>query len=77
MAFFKERNKLRTEYSGFQEVIDKIYANRSDMYGIAHAGGSQEPDDIDTLWFLETVMAQMKLIDRRLKQCGKIGHTQD
>ncbi len=49
-------------------LMDKTYAYRSDVYGSAHAGGSREPDEIDALWFLETVVAQIKLIDRRLKQ---------
>lgn len=49
-------------------LLDKIYAYRSDTYGVGHAGKSRKPDEIDALWFLETVIPQILLIDRRLKQ---------
>lgn len=49
-------------------LLDKIYGYRSDAFAVGHAGNSREPDEIDALWFLETVIAQLKLIDKRLKQ---------
>lgn len=49
-------------------LLDKIYAYRSDAFAVTHAGASKKPDEIDTLWFLESVVTQLKFIDRKLKQ---------
>ncbi len=49
-------------------LLEKIYAYRSDTYGVGHAGNNKKPDEIDTLWFLETVIAQILLIDRKVNQ---------
>ena len=49
-------------------LLDKIYGYRSDAFAVGHAGNSREPDELDALWFLETIIAQLKLIDKRLKQ---------
>lgn len=49
-------------------LLDKIYAYRSDSYAVGHAGNSEEPKEIDALWFIDTVVAQLKLIDNKLKQ---------
>lgn len=51
-----------------KSLIEKIYAYRSDAFAVGHAGGSQEPDEIDALWFLETTIAQLKFLDRKFKQ---------
>jgi len=48
--------------------LDKIYAYRSDTDGVVHSGNGEKPDEIDALWFLETVVAQLLFIDRKLKQ---------
>lgn len=49
-------------------LLEKIYAYRSDTYGVGHAGNNEKPQEIDALWFLETVIAQILFIDRKLKQ---------
>jgi len=49
-------------------LLEKIYAYRSDTYGVGHAGNSRKPHEIDALWFLETVVAQISFINRKLKQ---------
>lgn len=49
-------------------ILEKLYAYRSDSYGSAHAGNSKTPDEIDALWFIETVVAQLKLIDNRVNK---------
>lgn len=49
-------------------LLEKIYAYRSDTYGVGHAGNSGKPKEIDALWFIETVTAQLLFIDRKLKQ---------
>lgn len=51
-----------------KSLLEKIYAYRSDAFAVGHAGGTKEPDEIDALWFLDVVLAQLKLIDRRLKE---------
>lgn len=48
-------------------LLDKIYAYRSDAFGVTHAGASKTPDEIDALWFLETVVAQLIFLDRKFK----------
>jgi len=49
-------------------LLEKIYAYRSDTYGVGHAGNSAKPMEIDALWFVETVTPQLLFIDRKLKQ---------
>lgn len=49
-------------------LLDKIYGYRSDAFAVGHAGNSKEPDEVDALWFLETIIAQLKLVDKRFKQ---------
>ena len=51
-----------------KSLMEKIYAYRSDTYGVGHAGNGQKPQEIDALWFIETVTAQLLFIDRKLKQ---------
>lgn len=50
-----------------KSLMEKIYAYRSDTYGVGHAGNSEKPKEIDALWFIDTVSAQLLLIDRKLK----------
>lgn len=54
-----------------KSLLEKIYAYRSDTYGVVHAGKGNKPNEIDGLWFLETVTAQILLVDRKLKQLEK------
>lgn len=49
-------------------LLDKIYAYRSDTYGVGHAGNAKQPGEVDALWFVETVVAQLLFLDRKLKQ---------
>lgn len=49
-------------------LFDKIYAYRSDTYGVGHAGNAKQPGEIDALWFIETVTAQLIFLDRKFKQ---------
>lgn len=48
-------------------VMDKLNAYCSDAEGARHAGSSKTPNETDALWFLETVLAQLRHI-HRLKQ---------
>lgn len=54
-------------------LLNKISAFRSDVYGVAHAGDSSAPDESDALWFLETVVAQIKIVERKLKDSDNSG----
>lgn len=49
-------------------LLEKIYAYRSDTYGVVHSGNSKKPGEVDALWFVETVIPQLLFVDRKLKQ---------
>lgn len=49
-------------------IFEKIFAYRSDSDGVSHAGNSPKPNEMDALWFIETVIAQMKLIGSKTKR---------
>ncbi len=49
-----------------REVLNKLYAYRGDADGVAHSGNTKEPGDADAIWFLETFVAQIRLIEARL-----------
>lgn len=51
-----------------KSLLEKIYAYRSDTYGVGHAGNGEKPHEVDALWFLETVTAQILFLDRKLKK---------
>ncbi|GEM_PF-5932933 len=51
-------------------LLEKIYAYRSDTYGVGHAGNNGKPHETDALWFVDTVIAQLLLISRKLKSRG-------
>ncbi|MHA1401932.1 MAG: hypothetical protein ACTSQE_16395, partial [Candidatus Heimdallarchaeaceae archaeon] len=53
-------------------LLDKIYGYRSDAFAVTHAGTSEKPDEIDSLWFLESVVAQLKFIDRKLRRATNV-----
>ena len=57
-------------------VLDKLYAYRGDAHGVAHAGNTEEPDEAAAVWFLETFVAQVKLIEARVKVTNKLGRQQ-
>ena len=50
-----------------QGVLDKLYAYRGDAHGVAHAGNTKEPGEADAMWFLETMVAQVKMIEAKIK----------
>ncbi|MEA2112519.1 MAG: hypothetical protein U9P50_00910 [Patescibacteria group bacterium] len=50
-----------------QGVLDKLYAYRGDADGVAHSGNTDEPSEVDAVWFLETLVAQVKLIEAKIK----------
>ena len=58
-------------------LLEKIYAYRSDAFAVTHAGASKTPSEIDALWFLETVVDQLKFLDRKLKQISNTISNED
>lgn len=63
-------SKLHTDGTLNREqkaVMDKLNAYCSDAEGARHAGSSKTPNETDALWFLETILAQLRNI-HRLKQ---------
>lgn len=50
-----------------QGVLDKLYAYRGDAHGVAHSGNTEEPVTADAVWYLETFVAQVKMIEAKLK----------
>ncbi len=52
-------------------ILNKIYVYVSNAFRVRHSGGSREPDEIDSIWFLDIILAQLKLIDKRIKQQKK------
>lgn len=55
----KELNKFQTA------IVEKLHGFRSDSFSVAHAGNSDVPDTLDALWFIESVVTYIKLIDKR------------
>ena len=49
-----------------QGVLEKLYAYRGDAHGVAHSGNTEEPNEVDAVWFLETFIAQIKMIEAKL-----------
>jgi hypothetical protein len=47
-------------------VMDKLYAYRSDAAGAGHAGNSASPTEADAVWYLESMLAQLRNIHRKL-----------
>lgn len=49
------------------QIIEKLKAYRGDVWGAAHAGNSPEPDERDALWYLESIVAQIRYIENKIK----------
>lgn len=64
--------KLNTVSPTQKALLDKIYAYRSDTYGVGHAGNGKQPGEADALWFIDTVIAQLCFLDRKIKQAPSV-----
>lgn len=60
------RDKLSFHPTQIQ-IIQKLKAYRGDVWGPAHAGKGPKPDERDALWYLESIIAQIKYIDSKIK----------
>ncbi len=47
-------------------LLEKIYAYRSDTYGVTHAGNSEEPKELEAVWFIDTVSAQIIYLSKKI-----------
>lgn len=50
-------------------VLEKLYAYRSNTQGTTHAGDNNEPSEVEAIWFIDTMSAQVRYID--IKNNGK------
>lgn len=51
-----------------KQILEKIQGFRGDSYAVTHAGNSKEPDEIDALWFADTVACQVIMLTKKLKE---------
>lgn len=49
------------------QVIEKLRAYRGDVWGPAHAGNGKKPDEGDALWYLESIITQIRFVDGKIK----------
>lgn len=47
-----------------KKVLEALHEFRSDSDGAGHAGNSKTPTEETALWFLDTLIAQMRMIDK-------------
>ena len=51
-----------------KKVLEALHEFRSDADGAGHAGNSITPTEETALWFLDTLVAQLRMIDKAIKQ---------
>lgn len=49
-------------------LFEKLRAYRGDVWGAAHAGNGQTPDEGDALWYLESLNAQINYLNSKISQ---------
>ena len=50
-----------------KKVLEALHEFRSDADGAGHAGNSVTPTEGTALWFLDTIVAQLRMIDKVIK----------
>ncbi|MFA6227086.1 MAG: hypothetical protein WC631_01210 [Candidatus Paceibacterota bacterium] len=58
---FEKQDKIHKEQ---KKVLEALNQFASDASGARHAGNSATPTERDALWFLDTLVAQLRMIDR-------------
>lgn len=53
--------------SAQKALLHKIKAYRDDCYGVAHAGNSGKPKELDVIWYIDTVSAQIIYLDKKIE----------
>lgn len=51
-----------------KKVLEALHEFRSDADGAGHAGNSMTPTEETALWFLDTLVAQLRMIDKAMKK---------
>lgn len=51
-----------------KKVLEALHEFRSDADGAGHAGNSMTPTEETALWFLDTLVAQLRMIDKVVKK---------
>jgi hypothetical protein len=64
----KELSKKQLITNEEKKTLEALYQFRSDADGAGHAGNSAAPTEHTALWFLDTLIAQLRTIDRAIKQ---------
>lgn len=64
IRFMRDQNIIAPLQQG---VLEKLYAYRGDAQGVAHSGNTEEPGEVDAVWFLETFVAQVRLIEAKMR----------
>ncbi|MFA5172925.1 MAG: hypothetical protein WC435_00775 [Candidatus Paceibacterota bacterium] len=64
----KRINKSNIINSEQKSIMEKLYAFRSNTQGTSHAGSSPEPNEKDAVWFLDTMAAQLRNIEKQIKE---------
>ena len=48
-----------------KKVLEALHQFRSDADGAGHAGNSETPTEETALWFLDTMVAQLRMISKK------------
>ncbi len=51
-----------------KKVLDALHEFRSDADGAGHAGNSDTPNEESAMWFLETMISQLRMVDKKIKK---------
>lgn len=64
VKFLSKKDLINREQ---KKVMEAIHGFSSDTDGTRHAGNSPTPTEENALWFLETIIAQLRMIDKKQK----------
>ncbi|PJA45442.1 hypothetical protein CO174_03195 [Candidatus Uhrbacteria bacterium CG_4_9_14_3_um_filter_50_9] len=51
-----------------KKVLEALHEFRSDADGAGHAGNSSTPNEESTLWFLDTMIAQLRMVNKAVSR---------
>ena len=64
----KDLSKKKIINKEQRKVLESLQEFRSDSNGAGHAGNSETPTEETALWFLDTLVAQIRMIDKKIKK---------
>lgn len=65
IKYLSKNNLINKEQ---KKVLDALHEFRSDADGAGHAGNSLTPTEETALWFLDTIVAQVRMISKVIKK---------